>query len=176
MGPLVVTTQGKVQLPEMLWRYKGYVNAHTRTNWKRNHEFSSCEPDWGGIWRVGAEATWCDHHPPPNHNTVTWLNLTAGQRSKGFTGKGWRHSFEKLLTSFLRQRKKWNASTKLLAVNDLLSVMENTTYMAGALVHLGARWRKLNILVWTKEVNLDLGLFELDQRLCSHVEPATELV
>lgn len=61
-------------------------------------------------------------------------------------------------------------------MNDLLSVMENTTCMAAALVHLGARWRKLNILVWTKEVNLDLGLFELDQRLCSHVEPATELL
>lgn len=54
--------------------------------------------------------------------------------------------------------------------------MENTTCMAAALVHLGARWRKLNILVWTKEVNLDPGLFELDQRLCSHVEPATELL
>lgn len=56
--------------------------------------------------------------------------------------------------------------------------MENTTCMAAALAHLGARWRKLIILVcgWTKEVNLDPGLFELDQRLCSHVEPATELV
>lgn len=63
-------------------------------------------------------------------------------------------------------------------MNDLLSVMENTTCMAAALAHLGARWRKLIILVcgWTKEVNLDPGLFELDQRLCSHVEPATELV
>lgn len=61
-------------------------------------------------------------------------------------------------------------------MNDLLSVMENTTYMAGALVHLGARWRKQIILDWTKEVNLDPGLFELDQRLCNHDEPATELL
>lgn len=60
-----------------------------------------------------------------------------GWRNNAFANKGWRHCFEKIIISFSRQIEKWNASARLLAVNDLLNLTENTVHTARFVHNIG---------------------------------------